>query len=96
MSRILTDRPRQVPHLYWQPSQPIGAPVSNFRQIKYLPLFIAVPGPDQALTGARVDCKRDLHKQLIEFGGAAKVWIMVEVKYEPINQLRISNILKNN
>ena len=27
---ILTEHYRQIPNLYWQPGQPIGAPVSNF------------------------------------------------------------------
>ena len=90
MAGILTERPRQVPNLYWQPGQPIGAPVNSFRQIKYLPLPNAVPDLDQALSGARLDCGRDLHKQLIDFGGAAKVWMMVQIEYEPVNHL--SNI----
>ena len=30
MVEILSERSRQVPHSYWQPGQPIGAPVSNF------------------------------------------------------------------
>ena len=46
-----------------------------------------MPDLDQALFGARVDCGLDLHKQLIEFGGAAKVWMTVQVEYEPINPL---------
>ena len=33
MARILTERPRHILNLYWQPGQPIGAPVNNFRQI---------------------------------------------------------------
>ena len=40
---------------------------------------------DQALSGAKVDCARDLYKQLIEFGGAAKVWMTVQVEYKPVN-----------
>ena len=87
MAGILSDRPRQVPKIYWQPGQPIGAPVSNFRQITYLPLPNAVPDLDQALSGARLDCGRYLHKQLIEFGGAAKVWMTVQVEYETVNPL---------
>ena len=55
MAGILTERPRHISNLYWQPGQLIGAPVSNFRQIKYLPLFNAVPDLDKALSGARVD-----------------------------------------
>ena len=42
---------------------------------------------DQALSGARVDCARDLHKQLFEFGGAAKVWMTLLVEYEPVNPM---------
>ena len=42
---------------------------------------------DQEHSGARLDCGRDLHKQLIEFGGAAKVWMTVQVEYEPVNPL---------
>ena len=87
MAGILTEPPRQIITIYWQPGQPIGAPVSNFRQINYLPLPNALHDLDQALTGARLDCGRDLHKQLIEFGGAAKVWMTVLVEYEPINPM---------
>ena len=43
-----------------------------------------MPYLDQALSGARLDCGRDLHKQLIEFGGAVKVWMTVQVEYEPV------------
>ena len=68
MAGILTKRPRQISNIYLQPGQPIGAPVSNFRQIKYLPVINAVADHDQALSGARLDCVRDVHKQLIEIG----------------------------
>ena len=94
MAGILTERSRQVPNLYWQPEQPYGAPVCNFRQIKYLPFPNAAPDIDQALFGARLDCRRDFHKQLIEFGGAAKVWITVQVEYEPVNPLAIKKLFK--
>ena len=76
---MFIERILQVPNLYWQPSQFIGAPVSNFWQIKYLPFLNAVPDLDQALSGARLDCGRVLHKQLTEFSGAAKVWMTVKV-----------------
>ena len=46
-----------------------------------------MPDLDKALPVARVDFGRDLHKQLIEFGGAAKVWMTVQVEYEPVNPL---------
>ena len=78
---------KQIPNVYWQPGQPIDAPVTNFRQIKYLPLPNALPDLDQALSGARLDCGRNLHTQLIEFGGAAKVWMTVLVEYEPVNPM---------
>ena len=87
MAGILSERPRQVQNLYWQPGQPIGVPIRNFRQIRYLFLPYAVPDLEQALYEARIDCVRDSHKQLIEFGRAAKVWITVHGEYEPVNPL---------
>ena len=81
MAGILTERFREVSNLNWQPGQLIGTPVSNFRQIKYLPFPNAVPDLDQAISEARVDCGWDLHKQIIEFYGAAKLWMTVQVEY---------------
>ena len=46
-----------------------------------------MPDHDQAISGARIDCGRDLHQQLIEYGGAAKVWMTIQVEYEPVNPL---------
>ena len=46
-----------------------------------------MPDLDQALSKAMLDCKLDLHKQLIEFGEAAKVWMTIQVEYEPVNPL---------
>ena len=46
-----------------------------------------MPDLEQELFGARLDFGRDLHKQLIDFGGASKVWITVKVEYEPVNLL---------
>ena len=46
-----------------------------------------MPDLDRALSGARLDCGKDLHKQLIEYGGAAKVWMTVQVEYETVNPL---------
>ena len=55
--------------------------------MKYLPIPNAKPDLDHALSGARLDCGRDLHKQLIEFNGAAKVWMTVQVEYELVYPL---------
>ena len=87
MPEMSNDRPQEIPNFYWQPGHQVGAPVRAFCQIKYLPLSHAVPDLDQAFSGARLDCGRDLHKQLIDFGGAAKVWMTIQVKYEPVNPL---------
>ena len=87
MAGILTERPQQIQNLYWHPGKPIGAPVRTLRQIKYIRLPNAEPDLDQALSGAWVDCGRDLYKELSEFGGAAKVWMTVQVEYEPVNPL---------
>ena len=72
---------------YWAAGQPVGSPVLNFRQLQYLPLPKADPDLAKALQGAWVDCGLDLHKQLIEFGGVAKVWMTVLVEYEPVNPM---------
>ena len=87
MPWILNERPQQIPNLDWQPGHSIGAPVRTFRQIKYIPLPNVVPALDQALSGDRVDFGRDCYKQLIQFGGAAKVWMTVQVEYELVNPL---------
>ena len=87
MAINFTGQPQQIPNLYWQQSQTVGAQVKSFRQIKYLPLPNALPDLDQALFGARLDCAKDLHKQLIDYGGAAKVWMTLLVEYEPVNPL---------
>ena len=84
---ILTERPRQIPNLYWEPGHPIGAPINHYRQIKYLPFPNAVPDLDHTLSLAKVYCARKVYKQLIEFGGAVQMWITVLVEYEPVNFL---------
>ena len=81
MAGILSERPQQIPNIYLQHGQPIGTPVRTFRQIKYIPVSNVEPDLDHALSGARVDCARDFHKQLIEVNGAAKVWMTVQVEY---------------
>ena len=87
MAGILTKRPRQIINIYWQPGQPIGALVNIFREIKYHPLPNALPDLDQVLSGAWLDCGRDLRKLLIEVAGAAKVLMRVLVEYEPVNPM---------
>ena len=72
---------------YWAARQPVGAPVLNLCQLQYLPLPNAESDLEQALQGAWVDFGLDLHKQLIEFGGAAKVRMTVLVKYKPVNPM---------
>ena len=54
-----------------------------FLQNQYLPLPNDAPDLDLSLIGALVDCGSDIHIQLVEFGVAAKVWITVQVQYEP-------------
>ena len=52
--------------------------------IQYLSLPNALPDLDKSLSGAWVNCRQDFHKQLGEFGGAVKVWVTVQVTYEPV------------
>lgn len=72
---------------YWSAGQPVGAPVLNFRRLEYLSLPNAEPDLEKALKGAWLDCGLYLHKQLIEFLEATKVWMTVEVEYEPVNPM---------
>ena len=46
-----------------------------------------MPDLDKALNGAWLDCGHDLHKQLGEFGGAVKVWVTIQVAYEPVKPM---------
>lgn len=39
---------------------------------------------DKALSEPWLDCGQYLHKQIIELGGAVKVWITLLVRYEPV------------
>ena len=87
LTESLTEPPRKIPNFYWQPGKPIGAPVSNFRKITYIPLLNVVLDLDQALSVAKLNCAQDLHKQLIEFSKTAKVWVTVQVEYEPVNPI---------
>ena len=80
-------RRKHIPNLYWQPDHPMGARLRTFCQIIYKPQPNAVHDIDQVFSGARVGCGQDLHQTLIEYGGAAKVWITVQVDYEPVNLL---------
>ena len=85
----LTERTRQATNsrCSWQPGQPVGTPTRYFRQIRYLPQPNAVPDLDKALSGAWLNCGQDLHKQLCEFGGVVKVWVTVQVAYEPVKPM---------
>ena len=73
MGKDITRQPKQILNLHWQPGHLVGAPVKTFCKIKYLPFPNAVPDLDQARSIARLFCAKDLHKQLIDYGGAAKV-----------------------
>ena len=89
MSDILTDRHRQFPNprANWQLGQSVGASVTFCSQIQYMPLPNFVSDLDQSLSGAWLDCGRDFQKQIIEFGGAAKVRMTILVVYEPVNPM---------
>ena len=96
MAGLFTDRPKQISNLHWQPDQPVAALVRTFSQIKYLPFSNALPDLDQAIFGDRLNCGLDLHKQLIDYGGAAKVWMTVQVEYEQVNSMAKKNSHSNN
>ena len=46
-----------------------------------------MPDLDKALSGAWLDCGQEVHKQLCEFSGAVKVWVTVQMAYEPVKPM---------
>ena len=84
MTRNFAGRSQQIPNLYWQQGQPVGAPVRLFYQTKYLLLPNAVTDRYQAHSGTKLDCSKIRYKQIIDYGRAAKVWITLLVEYESV------------
>ena len=89
MLRNLSERPRQTVNSRadWQPCQPVGDLARYFRQICYLSLPNVAPDLDKALSVAWLNCCQDLHKKHSKFGGAVKVWVTVQVAYEPVKPM---------
>ena len=77
----LLDNPNRV---YWRPSTRIRPQMVHFTQLRYLPFSLATPDLDNALGAITSDCGTDI-RRMIEGYGSAKVWLTVQVRYEPAN-----------
>ena len=69
----------------WEIGETVGPLLYNFQQIRFFPNNNALPDLDLALDGALVDFGADVHQTIMEYGGAAKIWITLQVRYEPTN-----------
>ena len=58
--------------------------MAHFTQLRYLPFSVVKPDLDNALAAITSDCGTDL-RQMIDGYGSAKVWLTVQVRYEPAN-----------
>ena len=70
--------------MYWRHSTRIRPQMLHFTQLRYLPFSTSTPDLDIALNAINRDCGSDI-RRMIEGYGAAKVWLTVQVRYEPAN-----------
>ena len=80
---VFRDNPNRV---YWQPSTRIRPQMVHFTQLRYLPFSVSKPDLDIALEAISVDCGTDI-RRMIDGYGSAKVWLTIQVRYEPANPL---------
>jgi hypothetical protein len=73
------------PHrMYWRQSTRIRPQMLHFTQLRYLPFSVTKPDLDIALGAITSDCGTDI-RRMIEGYGSAKVWLTIQVRYEPAN-----------
>ena len=70
--------------MYWRSSTRIRPQMAHFTQLRYLPFSVTKPDLDIALGAISSDCGTDI-RRMIEGYGSAKVWLTVQVRYEPAN-----------
>ena len=70
--------------LYWRPCTLLNPHMRHFTQLRYLPFLVCKPDLDVALFAVISDCGTDI-RQMIESYGSVKVWLTVQVRYEPAN-----------
>ena len=56
--------------------------MQHFTQLHYLPFSVCNPDLDIALFAILTDCGADIRKMMQSYG-SAKVWLTVQVRYEP-------------
>ena len=69
---------------YWRPATRINPHMQHFTQLRYLPFCFCKPDLDTALSAIISDCGTDIRNMMQSYG-SAKVWMTVQVRYEPAN-----------
>ena len=59
--------------------------MQHFTQLRYLPFNLCNPDLDTALSAIISDCGT-VNRNMMQSYGSAKVWLTVQVRYEPANQ----------
>ena len=77
----LLDNPNRV---YWRPATRIRPQMVDFTMLRYLPFSLTKPDLDNALGAITSDCGTDI-RRMIDGYGSAKVWLTIQVRYEPAN-----------
>ena len=77
----LLDNPNRK---YWRPTTRINPHMHHFTQLRYLPFSVCKPDLDTALSSIISDCGTDIRNMMKSYG-SAKVWLTVQVGYEPAN-----------
>ena len=70
---------------YWTIGEKVGPPLFKFQQMCYFPIENALPDLDLALDSALLDCNADVPRTIMEYEDAAKIWMTVQVRFEPAN-----------
>ena len=70
--------------VYWRPGTRLNPIMEHFTQLRYRPFSECKPDFDMALKSIISDCGMDI-RRMVEGYGAAKVWLTVQVRYEPAN-----------
>ena len=84
-NNLILDRNPNPRRAFWADGEPIGPPLLYFKQIRYTPIDDTKPKLMLAMEGAILDCGKDIHLVFNELGPSIKCWMIVKVRYEPIN-----------
>ena len=68
----------------WRPATQINHHMQHFTQLRYLPFYLCKPDLDTALSAIISDCGTNIRNMMQSYR-SAKVWLTVQVRYEPAN-----------